>query len=211
MPINERGLDAAMGEFLHPQQFGHFRAKFIRMLEIYEAAKAPAKEQPVDCREAFEAWGLKNGSRCWSPTEEYTAWAAYQAAWNSRPSREAQQFGDCKEAYEIWLRSVPSDQDPDWEVVWYAAWDARPTERESGCPWLPIDDAAKKGQTVILGGYVCGEWMVTQDDWYSDRVMSDWREWPGLFDEPPTHYMAFPKPPELALSEIEGVSPEERK
>ncbi len=74
-------------------------------------------------------------------------------------------------------------------------------KRKSG--WVLIDDNAKQGQPVILGGYVHGEWQVMNDDWYSDRVMSDWREWPGLFDAPPTHYMAMATPPK-AVSYTRG-------
>lgn len=66
-------------------------------------------------------------------------------------------------------------------------------KREPG--WLPLDDDAKQGQTVILAGYVHGEWTVMQDDWYSDREMSGWREWPGVMEGEPTHYMDMPKPP----------------
>jgi hypothetical protein len=57
---------------------------YIEILRHIITAPEQKAQKPSDFRKAFEAWGLKNGSRCWSPTEEYTAWAAWQAAWNRR-------------------------------------------------------------------------------------------------------------------------------
>lgn len=83
---------------------------------------------------------------------------------------------------------------------------AQAPAREIGTQWKLIDDSAKQGETVIIAGYVHGEWTVMQDDWYEDRVMADWREWPGVMNGEPTHYMAMPTPPE-PTTEIEGGKP----
>lgn len=62
--------------------------------------------------------------------------------------------------------------------------------------WQPIETVPKDGTEVLLGAYVDGgEWAVLRDDWYQDREMADWREWPGLFEEAPTHWILLPPAP----------------
>ena len=57
--------------------------------------------------------------------------------------------------------------------------------------WQPIGEPVE-GITVLLGAWVGDRWEEMVDDWYVDRVMAGWREWEGLFDEPPTHFFRMP-------------------
>ena len=115
-----------------------------------------------------------------------------------------EELARCREAFERYVAGqygLGTERDSSgeytsfdtyWAWIGYqAAWSAAQAQQ-----WLPIDDAAKQGQEVLLGGWVNGEWVVMRDDWYVDREMADWREWPAYNDEPPTHYLACPTPPE---------------
>jgi hypothetical protein len=89
-----------------------------------------------------------------------------------------------------------------------AAPEHTPPMREMGSGWMPIDDAAKQGQDVLLAvidadGDVIG---VTKDYWYADRQMADWELWSECFDVPPTHYM--PMPPLTKHNQIEVEQPQ---